>query len=158
MGAVGARPAAEKPESSEQEAGDSERQKRKQRPQNWKYKPEVLEQVNELIAELDGIAGSISSQVSNRAWKFAQVLACLMGYLIRPISKGKGGLVVASHVFKNSHPSFLRRPKETPLSLKSCGSTSSCTVASLLFDHFLGNFNETQVKASLFNCDGKILP
>lgn len=46
-------------------ADDSERQRHKKgsKPQNWKGKGEVLEQVNELIAELDTIAGSIASQV-----------------------------------------------------------------------------------------------
>lgn len=41
---------------------EGERVRRKRTP-NWKGKAEVLEQVNELIAELDGIAGSIASQV-----------------------------------------------------------------------------------------------
>lgn len=49
-------------EAAESVADDSERSKRKRVP-NWKGKPEVLEQINELILELDGIAGSIAGQV-----------------------------------------------------------------------------------------------
>ena len=51
--------------AAEHETGTSERQARRQRPANWKGKQEVLEQVNELILELDGIAGSISIQVNH---------------------------------------------------------------------------------------------
>ena len=51
-------------EAAESAADDSERSKRKRSP-NWKGKPEVLEQINELIAELDGIAASIAGQVGN---------------------------------------------------------------------------------------------
>jgi hypothetical protein len=57
---VDVRPSAS--EAGDTQADDSERQKRK-RTQNWKGKAEVLEQVNELISELDGIASSIASQV-----------------------------------------------------------------------------------------------
>ena len=49
-------------EAGEAAADDTDRGKRK-RPPNWRGKPEVLEQVNELISELDGIAGSIANQV-----------------------------------------------------------------------------------------------
>lgn len=55
------RPAAS--EAGDTLADESERHKRK-RTQNWKGKAEVVEQVNELISELDGIASSIASQVS----------------------------------------------------------------------------------------------
>jgi len=57
---VDARPPAS--EAGDTQADESERHRRK-RTQNWKGKPEVLEQVNELISELDGIASSIASQV-----------------------------------------------------------------------------------------------
>lgn len=49
-------------EAGDVPADETERHKRK-RMQNWKGKAEVLEQVNELIAELDTISSSIASQV-----------------------------------------------------------------------------------------------
>ena len=62
-GSAGARTSGDRAEGTESEIGESERQKRKQRPQNWKGKSEVLEQVNELLEELTNIAGAISAQV-----------------------------------------------------------------------------------------------
>lgn len=51
-------------EAGDGPADESERQRHKRKhTQNWKGKAEVLEQVNELIAELDTISGSIASQV-----------------------------------------------------------------------------------------------
>lgn len=49
-------------EATESVMDEGERARRKRTP-NWKGKPEVLEQVNELIAELDGVGSSIANQV-----------------------------------------------------------------------------------------------
>ena len=58
-------------EAGDGPADESERHKRK-RTQNWKGKPEVLEQVNELIGELDTISSSIASQVRQGSF-FGQI-------------------------------------------------------------------------------------